>query len=51
SSSSSLYCVCRQPEQGFMVECDICHEWYHGGCLKISRRETKALSYFVCPIC
>ncbi|KAJ1909818.1 hypothetical protein IWQ60_010969, partial [Tieghemiomyces parasiticus] len=46
-----LYCVCRQPEQGFMVECDLCHEWYHGGCLKLSRRETKALSYFVCPIC
>ncbi|KAJ1979806.1 hypothetical protein H4R35_001377 [Dimargaris xerosporica] len=46
-----LYCVCRQPEQGFMVECDICHEWYHGGCLKLSRRETKAQSYFVCPLC
>ncbi|KAJ1969572.1 hypothetical protein IWQ62_000535 [Dispira parvispora] len=47
----TLYCVCRQPEQGFMVECDICREWYHGGCLKLSRRQTKAQSYFICPIC
>ena len=27
-----LYCVCRQPYKTdqFMIECDICNEWFHG---------------------
>ncbi len=27
-----LYCVCRQPYRTdqFMIECDICKEWFHG---------------------
>ena len=22
-----FYCLCRQPENGMMLECDLCHEW------------------------
>lgn len=27
-----LYCVCRQPYDvnRFMIECDICKDWFHG---------------------
>ena len=23
-----LFCICRMPESGLMVECEVCHEWY-----------------------
>lgn len=28
----SLYCVCRRPyqEEEFMIECDVCNDWFHG---------------------
>lgn len=28
SSSSNVFCVCRKPESGMMIECELCHEWY-----------------------
>ena len=27
-----LFCHCRQPEEGKMVQCDQCMEWYHSQC-------------------
>ena len=30
------YCLCRGPNDGsFMVECDVCQQWYHGECVKL----------------
>jgi len=28
-----LYCVCKKPheENQFMIQCDICRDWFHGG--------------------
>jgi hypothetical protein len=28
-----VYCICRGPEVGFMVCCDLCGEWFHGACV------------------
>ena len=25
---NAVFCLCRQPENGTMIECDLCHEWY-----------------------
>ena len=46
-----MFCMCRQPEAGLMLECDICHEWYHGKCLKIAKKDLKTTNKYVCPIC
>jgi histone demethylase JARID1 len=27
-STRDVFCICRQPEAGMMIECEICHEWY-----------------------
>ena len=27
-STRDVFCMCRQPEAGMMLECDLCHEWY-----------------------
>lgn len=31
-AAAPLYCVCRQPYDfnRFMIECDICNDWFHG---------------------
>ncbi|KAJ3114110.1 hypothetical protein HK100_001761, partial [Physocladia obscura] len=50
-SNKALYCCCRGYENGFMVECDVCHIWYHGTCLKLGKNVLKDLADFVCPIC
>lgn len=27
-SSRDVFCICRKPESGMMIECELCHEWY-----------------------
>ena len=27
-SMRDVFCICRQPEAGMMIECELCHEWY-----------------------
>jgi histone demethylase JARID1 len=27
SRKRDVFCICRQPEAGMMIECEICHEW------------------------
>ncbi|KAL2315252.1 Multi-copy suppressor-Chk1 [Schizosaccharomyces pombe] len=45
------YCFCRQPEAGMMIECELCHEWYHAKCMKMSKKKLRADEKFICPIC
>ncbi|KAK2763038.1 hypothetical protein FQN54_009671 [Arachnomyces sp. PD_36] len=51
SRKKDVFCICRQSEAGMMIECEICHEWYHGKCLKIARGKVKEFEKFTCPIC
>lgn len=32
TSATPVYCVCREPYDvsRFMIECDICKDWFHG---------------------
>ncbi|KAI9834573.1 MAG: hypothetical protein M1819_002949 [Sarea resinae] len=50
-SSKDVFCICRRPEAGMMIECELCHEWYHGKCLKIARGKVKEDDKYTCPIC
>ncbi|KAI9740516.1 MAG: hypothetical protein M1834_005096 [Cirrosporium novae-zelandiae] len=50
-SRRDVFCICRQPEFGMMIECELCHEWYHGKCLKIARGKVKDYDNYTCPIC
>ena len=50
-SSRDVFCLCRRPESGMMIECTICHEWYHSKCLKIARGKVKDDDEFICPVC
>ncbi|KAK9368529.1 PLU-1-like protein-domain-containing protein [Lipomyces kononenkoae] len=46
-----VFCICRLPESGIMIECEMCHEWYHNRCLKLPRGTIKEAEYYTCPIC
>ncbi|KAA8573405.1 hypothetical protein EYC84_004991 [Monilinia fructicola] len=46
-----VFCLCRRVEAGMMIECELCHEWYHGKCLKIARGKVKDDEKYTCPIC
>ncbi|KAG8628109.1 hypothetical protein KVT40_003982 [Elsinoe batatas] len=48
---SDVFCICRKSEAGMMIECEICHEWYHGKCLKVARGKVKDDDKYKCPIC
>ncbi|ORX95233.1 hypothetical protein K493DRAFT_301594 [Basidiobolus meristosporus CBS 931.73] len=50
-SQGEAYCLCRSADSGFMIECDSCHEWYHGHCVKLTRKDAKSQRSYICPIC
>ncbi|KAG5930076.1 hypothetical protein E4U42_003085 [Claviceps africana] len=49
--SRQVFCICRKVEAGMMIECELCHEWYHYRCLKIARGKVKEDDKYTCPIC
>lgn len=57
SSSPVLYCFCRKPESGYMLQCELCLEWYHATCLHIPKgkripgKDTGKESRFLCLAC
>ncbi|KAF5021326.1 hypothetical protein F66182_6626 [Fusarium sp. NRRL 66182] len=51
SRSRQVFCICRRVEAGMMIECEMCHEWYHYKCLKIARGKVKEDDKYTCPIC
>ncbi|KAM9752644.1 LOW QUALITY PROTEIN: CXXC-type zinc finger protein 1a [Menidia menidia] len=47
-----VYCVCRKPDINcFMIGCDSCTEWFHGGCVGVSEKAAKAIRVWYCPPC
>ncbi|KAJ1638547.1 hypothetical protein T492DRAFT_833661 [Pavlovales sp. CCMP2436] len=46
------YCVCEQPwANRFMLECSRCTAWFHGSCVRVSRRNARLLDTWRCPGC
>ncbi|KAI8615691.1 hypothetical protein BC830DRAFT_1218369 [Chytriomyces sp. MP71] len=50
-SDMSVFCFCRRCANGFKAECDICHVWYHGTCINLSKKDMAGQSNFICPLC
>ena len=55
--SPVLYCFCRKPESGYMLQCELCNEWYHASCLHIPKgrrtagRDLGKETRFLCGLC
>lgn len=58
------YCICRKPAAGFMLQCELCKDWFHGTCVplpksaNIKNKTAQAAAVqaakdlkFLCPLC
>ncbi|XP_028910355.1 lysine-specific demethylase 5A isoform X2 [Ornithorhynchus anatinus] len=53
------FCVCRKTASGFMLQCQLCKDWFHGSCVPLpkSSSQKKGASWqakevkFLCPLC
>ena len=63
-SMDGQYCICRRGPDGFMLQCELCKEWYHGSCVPLPRTQggksmgkgTAAIEAarelkYLCPLC
>ncbi|KAK3776769.1 hypothetical protein RRG08_058519 [Elysia crispata] len=62
--SDAKFCVCRKPVSGFMLQCELCKDWFHGTCVSFPKsasmknktsqaaimQATKEMK-FLCPLC
>ncbi|EDL89500.1 rCG29317 [Rattus norvegicus] len=48
-----VYCLCRQPYNvnHFMIECDLCQDWFHGSCVGIEEEKAVDIDIYHCPDC
>lgn len=49
--SKILYCHCQQPSSGYMVQCDLCLDWYHDSCLVSESEKPDANAKYLCSCC
>ena len=47
--TTKTYCLCRSSDEGEMVVCDSCDNWYHPSCVNLKRLPVKKIRY--CPQC
>ncbi|KAL5013885.1 hypothetical protein ScPMuIL_008155 [Solemya velum] len=52
-SDHPIYCVCRQAydETQFMIECDVCKDWFHGSCVGVQEHQAADIETYHCPNC
>ena len=53
-STVPIFCNCRLPEEGKMVQCDVCSEWYHKDCIAGIPKtlwHRKNTTQWCCPVC
>ena len=47
----SVYCICRRGEEGFMIQCSDCKEWFHGECVRVTEQDTDQIEDYFCDTC
>ncbi|XP_043944415.1 lysine-specific demethylase 5A [Protopterus annectens] len=53
------FCICRKTAGGFMLQCELCKDWFHNTCVPLPKTSTqkKGLNWqakevkFLCPLC
>lgn len=50
-NGNEVFCICRGPETGFMIQCSNCDEWYHGKCVNITEKQAKKIPVYICDKC
>ncbi|KAM5145313.1 histone lysine demethylase PHF8 isoform 1-T1 [Mantella aurantiaca] len=52
-ASVPVYCLCRLPYDvtRFMIECDVCQDWFHGSCVGVEEEKASDIDLYHCPNC
>uniref|UniRef100_A0A3Q2ZW74 PHD finger protein 8 n=1 Tax=Kryptolebias marmoratus TaxID=37003 RepID=A0A3Q2ZW74_KRYMA len=52
-ASVPVYCLCRLPYDvtRFMIECEICQDWFHGSCVGVEEDKSTEIDVYHCPNC
>ncbi|KAM4019165.1 histone lysine demethylase PHF8 [Anomaloglossus baeobatrachus] len=52
-ASVPVYCLCRLPYDvtRFMIECDVCQDWFHGSCVGVEEENASEIDLYHCPNC
>ncbi|PNJ10142.1 PHF8 isoform 3 [Pongo abelii] len=52
-ASVPVYCLCRLPYDvtRFMIECDMCQDWFHGSCVGVEEEKAADIDLYHCPNC
>uniref|UniRef100_A0A8C9T765 Histone lysine demethylase PHF8 n=1 Tax=Scleropages formosus TaxID=113540 RepID=A0A8C9T765_SCLFO len=52
-ASVPVYCLCRLPYDvtRFMIECDVCQDWFHGSCVGVEEDKATDIDLYHCPNC
>ncbi|XP_061470091.1 histone lysine demethylase PHF8 isoform X2 [Rhineura floridana] len=52
-ASVPVYCLCRLPYDvtRFMIECDVCQDWFHGSCVGVEEDAAADIDLYHCPNC
>uniref|UniRef100_A0A8C9QTQ2 PHD finger protein 8 n=1 Tax=Scleropages formosus TaxID=113540 RepID=A0A8C9QTQ2_SCLFO len=52
-ASVPVYCLCRLPYDvtRFMIECDVCQDWFHGSCVGVEEEKAAEIDQYHCPNC
>ncbi|XP_048156236.1 lysine-specific demethylase 5A isoform X3 [Corvus hawaiiensis] len=53
------FCICRKTASGFMLQCELCKDWFHSSCVPLPKTSSqkKGSSWqakevkFLCPLC
>uniref|UniRef100_A0A8C9SIF8 PHD finger protein 8 n=1 Tax=Scleropages formosus TaxID=113540 RepID=A0A8C9SIF8_SCLFO len=47
-ASVPVYCLCRLPYDvtRFMIECDVCQDWFHGSCVGVEEEKAAEIDHF-----
>ncbi|XP_033126166.1 lysine-specific demethylase 7B-like isoform X2 [Anneissia japonica] len=48
-----VYCICKQPYDVslFMIECNVCNDWFHGSCVGVREDQCNDIEEYHCPNC
>ncbi|XP_066997900.1 histone lysine demethylase PHF8 isoform X2 [Anabrus simplex] len=51
--AEKIYCLCGQlyDANRFMIQCDMCKEWFHGSCVGVQEYQSVDLDKYHCPRC
>ncbi|KAK6910949.1 hypothetical protein I203_104984 [Kwoniella mangroviensis CBS 8507] len=50
-AEGQVYCICKTDNDGPMIECGECNDWYHFNCMGLTDDEAEKIHVYVCPEC